>query len=116
MADAIEFTGAGSNGAVCEGGRPDRTGKQRARSDRDSERGTRATGMKSTDPDRLLGPILQSVSRSFYLSIRFLPSALRRPIGLAYLLARATDTIADTTEIRAEVRLLQLQSLAAAIQ
>ena len=29
------------------------------------------------------GPLLASVSRSFYLSIRLLPAVLRRPIGLA---------------------------------
>ena len=46
--------------------------------------------------------ILRSVSRSFYLSIRILPRDLRDPIGLAYLLARATDTIADTAEIERE--------------
>ena len=72
--------------------------------------------MKSTGADRLLGPILQSVSRSFYLSIRFLPAELRQPVGLGYLLARATDSIADTAEIPAEVRLQHLRSLATAIQ
>ena len=60
--------------------------------------------------------ILKSVSRSFYLTIKFLPRPLREPISLAYLLARATDTIADTTEIRAETRLRELESLASAIQ
>ena len=45
------------------------------------------------------GPLLASVSRSFYLSIRILPRRLRAPIGLAYLLARASDTIADSTEV-----------------
>lgn len=55
--------------------------------------------------------ILKSVSRSFYLTIRFLPRPLREPIGLAYLLARATDTIADTAEIPATVRLTNLRLL-----
>ncbi len=55
--------------------------------------------------------ILKSVSRSFYLTIRFLPRPLREPIGLAYLLARATDTIADTAEIPAAVRLTNLRLL-----
>jgi farnesyl-diphosphate farnesyltransferase len=41
-------------------------------------------------------PLLRRVSRSFYLTIRVLPSAIRPQIGNAYLLARATDTIADT--------------------
>ena len=34
----------------------------------------------------LLGNLLRQVSRSFYLSLAILPSALREPIGLAYLL------------------------------
>jgi farnesyl-diphosphate farnesyltransferase len=59
--------------------------------------------------------ILRSVSRSFYLSIRFLPRALREPVGLAYLLARATDTIADTAEIPAEMRLTTLEKFARVI-
>ena len=40
--------------------------------------------------------ILRRTSRSFYLTIRLLPRAVRDDIALAYLLARATDTIADT--------------------
>jgi len=44
----------------------------------------------------LLGPLLRDVSRSFYLTLRVLPASLRVPVGLAYLLARAADTIADT--------------------
>ena len=60
--------------------------------------------------------ILRSVSRSFYLSIRILPQDLRDPVGLAYLLARATDTIADTAELSAEMRDENLRLLAGAIQ
>jgi farnesyl-diphosphate farnesyltransferase len=60
--------------------------------------------------------ILRSVSRSFYLSIRFLPEQLREPIALAYLLARTTDTVADTTGILAPVRIEVLKVLSAAIQ
>ena len=44
----------------------------------------------------LLTTLLKSVSRAFYLSLRVLPADLREPIGLAYLLARAADAIADT--------------------
>jgi len=66
--------------------------------------------------DRLRGPILQSVSRSFYLSLRVLPQSLRDPLSLAYLLARATDTIADTPEPPVPVRREALQNLAGAIQ
>lgn len=65
---------------------------------------------------RVSEEILRSVSRSFYLSIRVLPAALREPIGLAYLLARATDTVADTAEISVATRESQLQILAEAIQ
>jgi farnesyl-diphosphate farnesyltransferase len=53
--------------------------------------------------------ILRSVSRSFYLSIRFLPAQLRDPIALAYLLARATDSIADTNRISNLVRIETLK-------
>ena len=45
--------------------------------------------------------LLRGVSRSFYLSIRLLPAPLRRPIAVAYLLARAADTLADTAELPA---------------
>ena len=46
--------------------------------------------------DKSLNRLLKEVSRSFYLTLRALPGAIRPQIGLAYLLARATDTIADT--------------------
>ena len=49
--------------------------------------------------------LLQSVSRSFYLTLRILPAAVRPQIGLAYLLARTTDTIADTELVSLEQRL-----------
>jgi len=45
--------------------------------------------------DRFLQDVLKRVSRSFYLSLRVLPKKMRKPVGLAYLLARAADTIAD---------------------
>lgn len=60
--------------------------------------------------------ILRSVSRSFYLSIRFLPLQLREPIALAYLLARTTDTVADTTRIPGTVRMEALKMLSDDIQ
>jgi farnesyl-diphosphate farnesyltransferase len=56
------------------------------------------------------GPLLASVSRSFYLSIRLLPAVLRRPIGLAYLLARASDTIADSPSVPVASRLKHLSA------
>jgi len=60
--------------------------------------------------------ILRSVSRSFYLSIRFLPQQLREPIALGYLLARTTDTVADTTRIPGAVRMEALKMLSDGIQ
>ena len=65
---------------------------------------------------RLRGPVLGSVSRSFYLSVRILPKRLRDPVALGYLLARASDTIADTTDLPAESRVEKLRTLARGIQ
>jgi farnesyl-diphosphate farnesyltransferase len=55
--------------------------------------------------------LLRPVSRSFYLSIRILPRRLREPVGLAYLLARITDTVADTAAIPIESRTQTLEQL-----
>jgi farnesyl-diphosphate farnesyltransferase len=44
----------------------------------------------------LLQHILKNVSRSFYLSLRVLPGAVRKQVSLAYLFCRAADTIVDT--------------------
>jgi farnesyl-diphosphate farnesyltransferase len=66
--------------------------------------------MTNTVPANLLGPLLKSVSRSFYLSLQILPEGMREPVGLAYLLARAADTIADTSLIAPEIRLELLLS------
>jgi farnesyl-diphosphate farnesyltransferase len=59
----------------------------------------------------LIGPLLRDVSRSFYLTLRFLPGRLRPQISLAYLLARATDTIADTKALPPPDRIRMLQHL-----
>src|SRR5437667_9797977 len=64
----------------------------------------------------LRASILARVSRSFYLSIRLLPKKLRDPVSLGYLLARASDTIADTTELPIELRTEKLRLLAGGIQ
>ncbi|WP_116135848.1 phytoene/squalene synthase family protein [Trinickia diaoshuihuensis] len=63
----------------------------------------------------LLGPLLKSVSRSFYLTLNVLPGPMRDPVGLAYLLARAADTIADTSLIEPARRLSLLLALRAAV-
>lgn len=48
--------------------------------------------------------ILRRTSRSFHLTIRLLPRAVRGDVALAYLLARATDTLADTSSAPREKR------------
>ena len=64
------------------------------------------------DPNNVLpGELLKATSRSFYLTLRVLPAAVRPQIGLAYLLARTTDTIADTEIIPLAQRLEALQKL-----
>ncbi|MBB6147015.1 farnesyl-diphosphate farnesyltransferase [Silvibacterium bohemicum] len=67
--------------------------------------------MSAPSRNLLLGPLLKSVSRSFYLTLRVLPVGMRGPVGLAYLLARAADTIADTSLITPEKRMDLLLSL-----
>ena len=59
----------------------------------------------------LLTDLLKQVSRSFYLTLRVLPCAVRPQIGLAYLLARTTDTIADTEILPLQQRLNALAAL-----
>ncbi|MCH7626508.1 MAG: squalene/phytoene synthase family protein [Chloroflexi bacterium] len=56
----------------------------------------------------LLTGLLKNVSRAFYLTLRVLPKDLREPVGLAYLLARAGDTIADTRLLPPKERLRHL--------
>jgi len=55
--------------------------------------------------------LLRATSRSFYLTLRVLPAAVRPQIGLAYLLARTTDTIADTELVSLEQRFAALHAL-----
>ena len=67
--------------------------------------------MPNSNRSFLLGPLLKGVSRSFYLTLRILPRGMREATGVAYLLARAADTIADTSLIAPEQRLALLLSL-----
>ena len=62
-------------------------------------------------PDKQLMGLLKDVSRSFYLTLRVLPGTIRPQIGLAYLLARTTDTIADTDFVPPDQRLGALDQL-----
>jgi farnesyl-diphosphate farnesyltransferase len=61
--------------------------------------------------NELLTDLLKAVSRSFYLTLSVLPKSVRSQIGLAYLLARTTDTIADTEIVPIEQRLNMLEAL-----
>jgi len=63
-----------------------------------------------------LRQLLKGVSRSFNLSIRLLPKAIQAPVAVGYLLARATDTVADTTTQTQAERLNLLDGLMQAIQ
>ncbi len=62
------------------------------------------------------GKLLAGVSRSFYLTLKALPGGLREPLSIAYLLARAADTIADTATVADSLRLAGLQELDCLIQ
>jgi farnesyl-diphosphate farnesyltransferase len=65
--------------------------------------------------DSGLFPLLKRVSRSFYLSIRFLPSRIRPAIAIGYLVARASDTIADTNKFEPRYRLETLNAVLTAL-
>src|SRR5438046_8858343 len=58
-----------------------------------------------------LGDLLRQVSRSFSLPLAIRPRPLREPIGLAYLLARAVDTVTDTRLIVREDRVRHVETL-----
>jgi farnesyl-diphosphate farnesyltransferase len=66
--------------------------------------------MASANHELLTG-LLKEVSRSFYLTLSKLPKSIRWQISLAYLLARTTDTIADTEIVPVEQRLKMLRAL-----
>jgi farnesyl-diphosphate farnesyltransferase len=67
----------------------------------------------ATGPGWLLGPLLKQVSRSFYLTLQIVPSSVRAQVGVAYLFARAADTIADTDVIEQSRRLSLLKQFQA---
>jgi len=62
-----------------------------------------------------LDQLLKSTSRAFYLSLRILPRQVRKPISLAYLVARAADTITDTSNISVEAKIKSLDTLKSAL-
>jgi len=55
--------------------------------------------------------LLKRVARSFQLSLRILPAPLRPALSLAYMLARASDTIADASTAPDFQRLALLRGL-----
>ena len=61
----------------------------------------------------LLQTILKRVSRSFYLTLAVLPKSVRTQVGLAYLFARAADTIADMGELDDQIRVQCLRQFKA---
>lgn len=69
----------------------------------------------SARTDSEFATLLASVSRTFYLTIRILPREVRAPVGLAYLLARASDTIADSSDSPVEIRLRHLARFAESV-
>ena len=84
-------------------------------SNQNQSHGPDSSSRASLSHTQVMNPALQSLlkqtSRSFYLTLRVLPAAVRPQIGLAYLLARTTDTIADTELVPAKQRLDALQQL-----
>lgn len=58
--------------------------------------------------------LLKGVSRSFYLTLRLLPAPMRGAASLAYLLARASDTLADSAAAPPDLRLECLDGFAQA--
>ena len=59
--------------------------------------------------------LLRNHARTFALTLAILPQSLREPLGLAYLLARVSDTIADAGRIRRERRIALLEELDATL-
>lgn len=60
--------------------------------------------------------LLKQVSRSFYLSLRLLPKEMRPAASLGYLLARLSDTIADTKGVSGDDRLEGLDLFLSAVK
>lgn len=59
--------------------------------------------------------VLKGVSRSFYLTLRLLPAPMRDAASLGYLLARTSDTLADTAAIPVAERLRCLDEFGQAV-
>ncbi|MDP6212658.1 MAG: phytoene/squalene synthase family protein [Candidatus Thalassarchaeaceae archaeon] len=57
-----------------------------------------------------LDSILEGTSRSFYLSLKELPNSIRPQVSLLYMLARTSDTIADSEQGDSGELMLALES------
>lgn len=68
------------------------------------------------DGYRSMRGLLAEVSRSFYLTLRWLPHPMRSPVSLAYLLARASDTLADCDSAGPERRLAWLDGFVGTVE
>lgn len=60
--------------------------------------------------------LLRQVSRSFYLTLQVLPHTVKPQLSIAYLLARAADTIADTGLVEVRKRMDALLQLRKSIE
>lgn len=65
--------------------------------------------------DALAGDLLKAVSRSFYLTVAWLPREMQQAVAVAYLLARSTDSVADADSAPVAQRHEALHRMAAAI-
>ncbi|MEM6912306.1 MAG: squalene/phytoene synthase family protein [Verrucomicrobiota bacterium] len=63
------------------------------------------------DRGRELEGILRDVSRSFFLSLKVLPNSVRGTLGLGYLLARLSDSVADSSSAAPGRRVALLRRL-----
>lgn len=63
-----------------------------------------------------VGCLLRDHARSFALTICILPRQLREPLGIAYLLARTSDTLADAGNIPMQRRIAILEDLEATLE
>jgi farnesyl-diphosphate farnesyltransferase len=66
--------------------------------------------------ERIDRQVLRDVSRSFYVSLRLLPEPMRPAMAAGYLLARASDTLADTAAAPVDDRLELLDGFADELQ
>jgi farnesyl-diphosphate farnesyltransferase len=73
------------------------------------------SGIMASEPGEMRN-LLRQVSRSFYLTLRILPCSIKAQLSIAYLLARAADTITDTNLVSVQKRLEALLQLRKSIQ